>query len=53
VHHVKGHLEVLEAAHPHQFIFRMELLYGVRDTITTHCHHKQQWRGTVKGHMYI
>lgn len=53
MHHIKGHLVVLEAARPHQFIFRMELLYGVRYTNTTQCHYKQQCRGTVKEHMYM
>ena len=31
---------ILEASRPHQFIFRMELLYGVRYTNTTQCHYK-------------
>lgn len=35
MHHVNGRLVVLEAARPHQFIFRMELLCGVGYTNTT------------------
>ena len=53
MHHVNGLLVVTETARPHQFIIRMELLYGVRYTNTTQCHYKQQWKGTLKEHMYM